>query len=405
MTGTAEREPELGACEQAMTPSRLTLARHHAGLSMEELSRRTGITVRTISAIENGAWIPQSRTLDALAHALGFPMAFFEGEPAELFPEFNPRRDDYYAAPVSFRKHHALRAGDRNRVLAAALLGVSFYELLDELFHLPDVAIPDIRDDLGADVSPEDAARILREAWGIGERPIANMVHLLESKGVRVLHLSEDVQEVDAFAFWRGHKPYVVLSPFKSGERGHFDAAHELGHLVLHHRAEGAMLVGREAEAEANRFASAFLLPRDPFLQRAPPLPVLDQLLALKVYFRTSAAAMIKRGQDLGRYTEWQARQAWIEHRRRGWASGEPGALPHDRSLLLGTIAGHLARQGRSLSGLAARLHIPEAVLRANLPEAEQAQELPALKVVEGEGLARGGASSARPQLRLVRVG
>jgi hypothetical protein len=41
----------------------------------------------------------------------------------------------------------------------------------------------------------------VRQAWGLGELPIKNMVHLLESKGVRVYSLAIDAVEVDAFVY------------------------------------------------------------------------------------------------------------------------------------------------------------------------------------------------------------
>ncbi|MFD5336500.1 MULTISPECIES: ImmA/IrrE family metallo-endopeptidase [Streptomyces] len=64
-----------------------------------------------------------------------------------------------------------------------------------------------------------------------------------------------DCPEVDAFSFWDGEIPFVLLSTEKTAERGRFDAAHELGHLVLH--GEEQMPHGPQAEAEAHRFAAA----------------------------------------------------------------------------------------------------------------------------------------------------
>ncbi|NTZ43826.1 ImmA/IrrE family metallo-endopeptidase [Altererythrobacter sp. SALINAS58] len=42
-------------------------------------------------------------------------------------------------------------------------------------------------------------------------------------------------EKVEAFSFWSGFRPFVFLDSDKtSGARERFDAAHELGHLVLH---------------------------------------------------------------------------------------------------------------------------------------------------------------------------
>ncbi|RBI65406.1 hypothetical protein DQ400_18155 [Vreelandella sulfidaeris] len=50
---------------------------------------------------------------------------------------------------------------------------------------------------------------------------------------------------------------FVFLNIQKSSEHSRFDAAHELGHLTLHKHA-GAH--GKEAEREANAFASSLCL-------------------------------------------------------------------------------------------------------------------------------------------------
>lgn len=94
---------------------------------------------------------------------------------------------------------------------------------------------------------------------GLGEAPIANMVHLLETKGVRVFSLVEDCHELDAFSTWLDGTPFVFLNTRKSAERSRMDAAHELGHLVLHRVGRPQ---GKEAEEEATRFGAAFLMPR-----------------------------------------------------------------------------------------------------------------------------------------------
>lgn len=79
--------------------------------------------------------------------------------------------------------------------------------------------------------------------------------------------LVEETRSVDAFSVWRSNKPYIFLNTVKTAEHSRFDAAHELGHLVLHkHGGPG----GRAAEDEANRFASSFLMPSADVRARIP---------------------------------------------------------------------------------------------------------------------------------------
>ena len=90
------------------------------------------------------------------------------------------------------------------------------------------------------------------------------MLHLLEAHGVRVYSLTAENSELDAFSLYWQAQPFIFLSTSKSGERGRFDAAHELGHLVLHWEHQEPHRPA--AEEEANRFAAAFLMPRSSVL-------------------------------------------------------------------------------------------------------------------------------------------
>ena len=109
---------------------------------------------------------------------------------------------------------------------------------------------------------------------GLESNSSKNMVHLFEAKGVRVFSLVEDTRTVDAFSVWRGTRPFAFLNTIKTGEHGRFDAAHELGHLVLHRHGGPS---GRRAEDEANRFASSFLMPAADVIARLPRIHTLNQ--------------------------------------------------------------------------------------------------------------------------------
>ncbi|MBK8210507.1 MAG: ImmA/IrrE family metallo-endopeptidase [Rhodospirillales bacterium] len=55
---------------------------------------------------------------------------------------------------------------------------------------------------------------------------------------------------VSAFSFWEGGHPFIFLGADKqSAARSRFDAAHELGHLILHRG-----VAEEDLEADLNRF-------------------------------------------------------------------------------------------------------------------------------------------------------
>src|SRR3546814_6963934 len=84
---------------------------------------------------------------------------------------------------------------------AALASGAMAYLVDDWILDRYSQLEPDLIDLGGQDAI--HAATILRQYWRLGDKPIENMVHLLESRGIRVFSLSENTKEVDAFSVWR----------------------------------------------------------------------------------------------------------------------------------------------------------------------------------------------------------
>ena len=152
-------------------------------------------------------------------------------------------------------------------------------------------------------------------------------MHLLEAKGARIFSLAENTRAVDAYSFWKGNTTFAFLNTLKSAEHGRFDAAHELGHLVLHrHGGAGAddTPTGRAVEQEADRFASAFLMPPGSVRALAPRFARLDHLIQLKKQWTVSVAALVRRLKDLGLLTEWHYRTLCVELSSKGYRTEPP---------------------------------------------------------------------------------
>jgi len=357
----------------AFNPLRLTIARKRRRLSSKALADLIGSSPITISRLENGNNEPEEQTLDAIAKALEFPRAFFTGgdcEPLET-------------EAASFRSLTAMSAKERDAALSAGALAYLFSDWVGERFNLPEPALPD----MSFEGNAEAAAHTARQQWGLGQQPISNMVKLLESKGVRVFSLSENTRNVDAFSCWRDTTPYVFLNTFKSTEHSRFDAAHELGHLLLHRH--GGPHQGREAEIEANRFASCFLMPTDDLTSRVGGVTALNDLVKAKKRWGVSVAALAYRLSKLNRLTEWQYRGFCIEINRRGYRTQEPNSLPPELSLVWQKVLSALWNERITKAHIAAELHLPSAELENLLFGLTGAQDQisqqgkPTLKLVE----------------------
>jgi Zn-dependent peptidase ImmA (M78 family)/DNA-binding XRE family transcriptional regulator len=327
-------------------PSRLTLARKRRGLTMTRLAELIGVEPRSISAYESGEFSPDTDKREQLAKALRFPMSFFSGEDLEeLSPDI-----------ASFRAMSKMTAAKRDMALSAGTIALHLNYWIEEQFHLPAADLPDLSQEGG----PEAAAGSIHQLWGLGEQPIKNMVHLLESRGVRVFSLAIDAAEVDAFSMWRDNKPFIFLNTMKSAEHSRFDAAHELGHLVLHRHGEPQ---GQEVEREAHAFASAFLMPRGSVLAHAPKFTTVDHLVKLKHYWTVSVAALAYRLHAVGVLSEWHYRQLYIEISKRGYRKREPEEAPREISQMLAKVFAVLRDDSVGKRDIAAQLDIsPEEI-------------------------------------------
>jgi Zn-dependent peptidase ImmA (M78 family)/DNA-binding XRE family transcriptional regulator len=321
-------------------PSRLSLARKRRGMNKIRVAGLVGVTPRSISAYESGDMVPSTETVDRLATVLRFPAGFFFGGDLDApLPE-----------TASFRSMSRMTAAQRDAALGAGAIAFLLNEWIEARFDLP---APDLLDLRGED--PEAAAMALRRHWGLGELPIRNMVHLLEAKGVRVYSLAEHAVEVDAFSLWRGNTPFLFLNTLKSAEHGRLDAAHELGHLVLH-RHGGPR--GQDAEKQAQTFGSAFLMPRGSVLSIAPQLATMNHILQLKKRWIVSAAALIYRLHAIGMLSEWHYRTLMVEASARGFRKKEPEGAQRETSQVLAQVFATLRDEGVSKADVAWALHL-----------------------------------------------
>jgi Zn-dependent peptidase ImmA (M78 family)/DNA-binding XRE family transcriptional regulator len=325
------------------TPSRLSLARRRRGFTKVRLARAAGLTVKSITDYESERTEPLPETMEKLAEALGFPVAFFQ---APDVPEIAPEA-------TTFRALSKLTAAKRDQALSAASLALDFHRWISERFRLPALNMPDHL----AGEDPERAAEILRAEWQLGEKPIPNMIRLLEAHGVRVFSLAEDYAEVDAFAAWDNGTPFVFLNTFKSSERSRMDAAHELGHLILHRH--GTTTRSRSIEEEAKRFASAFLMPRSGLLPTAPTFPSMEQLIHVKRRWKVSVAALAFRLHELGAISDWHYRSICIDIARLGYRRKEPNEIERETSEVVRKVMLALRDEGTNVVDVARALHLP----------------------------------------------
>lgn len=325
-------------------PKRLSLARMRRRFTGKALAQATGLSADTLSRVEKGYRPPDDSTVAKLAFALNYPVDFFFGDDPPDIDENG----------VSFRSFSKMSAKEKDAAQAAGQLGLQLACWAEARFNLPSPDLPD----LSYQSDPEKAASEVRQYWGIGERPIGSMIAFLESKGVRVLSLSEDTANVNAFSFWRDGKPFIFLNNYKTPESSIFDSAHELGHLLMH--CKGDLRGDRLLEREADSFAGAFLLPEND-VRATVKRPITSLvIIEAKRKWKVSAFALLHRLWRLRIvHSEHQYRALCIDLSRRGYRSAEPVGVARETSAIWKQVFAELWREKITKDDIARELKIP----------------------------------------------
>lgn len=295
-----------------MIGRRLKVARASAGLSLRDLAEQMGgvVSPQAIGKYERNEDMPGSRVLMALATALNVSESYLVSD------------EELVLEGVDFRKKTSAR--EEATVEARTVQLLERYLALEDLLNLKSVdweqprdapyPVAEIRD-------AEDAARSVREAWGLGHDPIPKLAELLEERGVKVLSL--DLEDVDGLAA-RVHRPgrgaarVVVVRQRTFSERKRFTLAHELGHMVM------TVAPGVDEEKAAHRFAGAFLMPADVLRTEVGvhrSSISLGELVALKERFGASLQAIAFRCRDLGIIDAKMFSALYRTFTQRGWRS------------------------------------------------------------------------------------
>jgi Zn-dependent peptidase ImmA (M78 family)/transcriptional regulator with XRE-family HTH domain len=312
-----------GSAARRLVPSRLKDARLAKRLNQSELAVAVDVSRQAISAFEQGEKSPESDTMARIAVVLDQALSFFVTDDPPTFGD------------SSTRFLRAFGPDTKRRNLMCEVLGKWFVQTsryFSDLVNFPAVDLPSAspknvsgrynNDEI------EAAAEECRGHWGLGLGPISNVVGLFENKGITICRYEVAEDDIEAFSFWNGPRPFIFLSSRKdSAVRARFDAAHELGHLILHRWVGPEELEDpktlRLIEAEANRFAGAFLLPRKSFPNEVYTTR-LDAFVPLKRRWKVAIQAMIYRCKDLWIFDEDQITNLYKQISYRKWRTKEP---------------------------------------------------------------------------------
>jgi Zn-dependent peptidase ImmA (M78 family)/DNA-binding XRE family transcriptional regulator len=304
----------------SFNPLRLNEARLYRKMTIEELANAIGMSKQAISQFENRKCDPDFNTLNKISNALNFPVRYFmEDMGADV-----ALGNTYFRAPFSSNKK------DLHSQRIKAKYVAFIQSCLSEYVDFPTLNIPrfDNIDDI------ESIANRTRDFWGLGREPIQDMVSLLERNGIIVSEFSTEGRTIDAFfqygeMFGRAYYCVVLGTDKLTFARRQFSAAHELAHILLHEHNNDIDELDRDEfrkrENEANKFASAFLLPKEAFEPDVRPYcNKLNYYVELKRKWKVAISAMIYRASDMGIINANQYQYLMRQMSRNGWRTQEP---------------------------------------------------------------------------------
>jgi Zn-dependent peptidase ImmA (M78 family)/transcriptional regulator with XRE-family HTH domain len=348
----------------------LRLIRLFHGLSLQELGEEISVSKQFLSRLESGVETPSPSLQDALVKHLRVLDGFFhEVDPMPISDE-----------QCHFRKQLTTKVALRQQARARGELFKRITGVLDQELDLPGYGFQE-SEPLDAEAI-ERAAERCRIDWCLGFGPIANMIRVAETAGAVVVRMNQMASEIDAISF-ATKRPLIVLNAHdKSACRARFGAAHEIGHLVLH---IGTLTGDRATESEANRFASAFLMPRSIFAAecsraiRGTRTLNWTTLSEIKMRWGVSKAAILYRGRQLGVFSDALYKSGVIGLTRHGEArmEDEDESISNELPEILPTSLAVLSQScGITLTSLSKRIlvepEITRELLGENLPSADK---------------------------------
>jgi len=316
----------------------LVTARRACGLTQAQLAEAAGVTQAALSRYESDLREPDADVLARMAAALGVTVPLLTSM---------DRLHGALAVDVHMRRRATAKATDWRRLEARLnLYRARAGKMLEELSIRTEQRVPTFDP---IDTDPRHAAMMVRMQWRMPIGPVRRLIQWLESAGCLVISEDFDTSRVDGLSQWINDCPVILINSRAPVDRLRLTLAHELGHLSLHSNE-----VSDDVEAEANRFASEFLMPTEVIKPQLRNLTV-AKLLDLKREWGASMQALAERAYELDVISADQRTNLYKSLSAKGWRTREPVSdeLPPETPELPQNIGEALRSRGMSSDEIA----------------------------------------------------
>lgn len=324
-----------------MIPRMLIMARESRGMTQKDLALAIGMPPGSLSKVENGSAELSEDRMDQIVAVLRYPRHVFDWPD----PIYGFGSSSFYHRKQLTIQQTALRTIQaRVNFLAMRMRRMARSIDVKAPFSIP-------RYDDGDYTSVSDVAQAVRAMWMVPLGPIDDVIRLLESAGAYVMRRDFGSSKISAISMCPpGEPPLLVLNENMPADRERFTLCHELGHWVMH--SEPA-LDTKQTEREADQFASELLMPASEIRHQLHGID-LAKAAALKRYWKTSMAALIRRAYDLEVVSDTRYRSLCSQMAQRGFNRNEPMPFPREEPTVADSmIRVHLREHGYSRQELA----------------------------------------------------
>ncbi|ORA16397.1 hypothetical protein BST16_06755 [Mycobacterium asiaticum DSM 44297] len=313
--------------------TRIQRLRTARGLTQAELAERLDLPASAFSRVLSGQLSLDSVNAQRLADALECSTDLLSRPPSDPL-HTRPWLRAYADAPKKTVEQY----------VADTLLALEFINDL-RLKRLPE-RLPAFAGDLNDDNEIEEFAAAVREAADVQPtEAVPNATRAAERLGCVVLPMENELGRHLGMSLSVDGVPVIRVSrPSGSGgvpgDRQRFTLSHELGHVTLHGSSAAPETAdqAKAFEKHANRFAGAFLLPGESFLEDLDEVGgrvTLATLARLKERWGVAIKAMVIRLQQLHRIDMEHARSLYKQISARGWRKEEPVEVGNERAIWL----------------------------------------------------------------------
>lgn len=302
----------------------LRIARNYTGLNQTAFAKKLNVSQSLISGIEKSIKPLTEEIVEKLIPEFG--AGFFYQKIRQ------PELKVYYRSSANIAKKYTDLFESRLQIISNTV------SVMLESIDIPDNKIPalDLED---FQLDAEYLAQEMRNYFGLGNKPIDDIVGLMERNGVIVYFydyqfISAQNKNFDGVSFYVKGVPVIMINNKIQNARKIFTIAHELCHLIAHNHNHIFISKGRDIEKEAHKFASEFIAPKAILRSELVRLSF-EKLFELKRYWRLSAGALLYKAKSTvltdEQYKRWAA--AFSPYRKQ-----EPHDLTIERPKLLPKI-------------------------------------------------------------------